>query len=117
MTDDEKKKLADSGVAVADALNRFMGQEDIYVSFLHKFLVDPTIAKLKESVQEEQASEAFECAHTLKGVAANLSLTGVLEVIVPMVETLRIGSLEGVAEQVQEFDNRCKTLKSVIEQF
>ena len=117
MTDDEKRRLADSGVAVEEALERFMGQEDIYVSFLHRFLVDPTIAQLRSCVEEEQAAEGFEWAHTLKGVAANLSLTGVLEVIAPMVETLREGSLEGVAEQVQEFDSRCETLQKVIEQF
>lgn len=117
MTDMEKQQLADSGVEVADAMHRFMGQEDIYISFLGKFLVDPTIAKLKECVRDGQVEAAFECAHTLKGVAANLSLAGVLEVIIPMVEVLRGGSLDGVAEQIQEFDGRCEKLKTLIEQF
>jgi hypothetical protein len=42
----DKEKLAEQGIDVDDALNRFMGNEDLYVKCLGQFLEDENYPKL-----------------------------------------------------------------------
>ena len=58
-------------------------------SFRHAFTEDKSFGNLEKALNEKDYKQAFEEAHTLKGVSANLSLTPLCEAICKVVEDLR----------------------------
>ena len=68
---------------------RFMGKEDMYIKFLNMFEKDDNIRKLENSIGSGDLTAAFEAAHTLKGVTANLGLTPLYNAVCNIVEPLR----------------------------
>ncbi|MEG1727607.1 MAG: Hpt domain-containing protein [Acidaminococcaceae bacterium] len=81
--------LTQWGGEVEDALARFDGDEEMYVTCLHIFAKDENFALLGEQMAAGDYEAAFDSAHTLKGVSANLSLTPLYQVICLLVEALR----------------------------
>ena len=79
MTEETKRELEQAGIRVDQLLERFMGNEGLAERFLKKFLNDANYGKLMESVQAGDPKGAFEAAHTLKGVAGNLSMQPLME--------------------------------------
>ncbi len=70
-----------------------------------------------EAFSNGDVEECFKAAHTLKGVAANLSFKAVCEAVVPIVEVFRNGSLDVSKEQMDELVKRCKAVTDVISQY
>lgn len=85
----DKSTLAKQGIDVDDALNRFMGNQPLYVKCPRQFLEDENHSKLMEALDVSDYEGAFRYAHTLKGVVGNLSLTDLYAAVVPLVESLR----------------------------
>lgn len=84
---DEMKK---NGADIKSALRSFMGKEEMYEKYLVKFLAeDPNYCNLMLSLKDKNYSEAFRCAHTLKGVSINLGLIPFYEAVSSLVEELR----------------------------
>ena len=82
-------QLKEYGVDVDTGVARFVGKQDLYVKFLGKFLQDTSFKGLKESIEKEQYPEAFEYAHSMKGVCGNLSLSPITGQVSEMTEILR----------------------------
>ena len=61
-------------VNVQDALKRIGGSMDLYKRLLKQFTGGDYIEPLEEALNSEATEEAARLVHTLKGVAANLSL-------------------------------------------
>ena len=57
-----------------DAKLRLM-MDSMVARFMFKFLEDDTMENLRSAVAERNIPDSFRAAHTLKGVAANLSFT------------------------------------------
>lgn len=116
MENTTKSFLTEAGINVESAMNRFLDDEEMYFEFLNEFLDDNLINKLEQAVNDEQVQEAFDIAHTLKGVCANLSIDSLSCIVNPMVEILRSNSLEGVKEAVSEllvaYDNVSGAIKT-----
>ena len=88
----EQKKmelLENAGIKCEEAIYRFSGNEEMFESFLKKFLTDPSYGKLEAAIKAGDYKEAFSAGHTLKGVTANLGINSVYEVLNPLVEALR----------------------------
>ena len=64
----------DEYVNVADALKRIGGSMDLYKRLLNQFTGGDHIDPLEEALNTGAMEEASRLIHTLKGVAANLSL-------------------------------------------
>ena len=62
-------------VNVPDALKRIGGSMDLYKRLLNQFSGGDHIDPLEEALNSGAMEEASRLIHTLKGVAANLSLT------------------------------------------
>ncbi|MBR3334925.1 MAG: Hpt domain-containing protein [Clostridia bacterium] len=77
------------GADVDDGLRRCMNNEGFYLRLVEKAAADPSFDKLKEAVESGDLGRGFELAHTLKGVAANLSLTPVETPVREITELLR----------------------------
>lgn len=91
-----KDELAAVGTDLQGTIARFMNKEDLYEKFLKKFLDDKSFKDLKIRLENNEVEEAFKCAHTLKGVSANLGLESVHQVVAPLVEDLRNGDMSDV---------------------
>ena len=81
--------LKNFGANVEEAMDRCLNNEAFYLKLVEKTLRDPSFGKLKQAIEEKDYSSAFELAHALKGVTANLALTPLFEPINKMTDLLR----------------------------
>lgn len=117
MDEQQKQNLRDCGISIEPALARFMDKDDMYLKFLKKFLYEnKNISGLEAGVEQQDVKSAFACAHSMKGVAANLGLDNVNEKLIPIVEILRKDSLEGVQDRMPGFVGQIERVKAVCEQ-
>ncbi len=70
-------------------MKRFMGNEALYCKILPKLFQDDNLQKLGRELETGNFESAFEAAHTLKGVSANLGLTPLYNAVCMIVEPLR----------------------------
>ena len=62
-------------INIADGTKRVMNNTKLYAKLLNKFKEDPSFGQLTEALEKGDLVSAQGFAHTLKGLAANLSLT------------------------------------------
>lgn len=89
--------LVKSGIDFNQGLRRFSNNKEMYEGCLQKFLQDPNFDGLAAALEQKDADAAFRFAHSLKGVAGNLSLQKLYLAVTPLVEELRVGHLEQAA--------------------
>lgn len=77
------------GINLDAALERFAGNEGLYIKFLNKMRTDPTFASLESAVAEKDLGAVERAAHTLKGVSANLGLDELSEKCADIVQAVR----------------------------
>lgn len=75
MTNDQMAYLQRYGIDYAEAMDRFGGNEDLFVRLATKYLNDPHFHALEAAMAEGDAAAGEREAHSLKGVAGNLSFT------------------------------------------
>jgi len=101
MDEEFRRQLIENGADVETTVKRFMGNEGLYVKFLMKFQNDKNYESLQGHIAGGEYEAAFNDAHTLKGVSANLGLNPVYEAASRLVELLRGKKPEEVdAEEV-----------------
>lgn len=93
MTTEYKETLISAGVDLEDALHRFMDNEYLLELMLKKFPADQSFIGIQTALENENCEEAFRAAHTLKGVAGNLSFIKLFTAICEQVEALRNNDL------------------------
>ncbi|MCM1104997.1 MAG: Hpt domain-containing protein [Clostridium sp.] len=118
MEDSRKEALERAGVNLNEALERFMGNEELLVRFLKKFVNDSSYQSLVKAMGEKNAKDAFEAAHALKGVCGNLSIAKLFEHVCRLVELLRGGNMGEEADQcfaevVAEYERVIDELKNL----
>lgn len=96
------EELRGWGCDVKGALERMAGDEEFYLECLNTIPEEPCFPGLEKALQERNVSQAFDCAHTLKGVLANLGLTPMFDKTVEIVEPLRAGKDEGLTGKMNE---------------
>lgn len=77
------------GVNLEEIMDRFVDDIDLYKDCLIQFSQDPSFYALKKAINEKNYTEAFDQAHTMKGVSANLGLVKLYDAICEIVEPLR----------------------------
>lgn len=100
---------------VDGALARFLDDEGLYTSCLGAVLEDQAFAGLGEALKAHEVSEAFDYAHTLKGVLANMGLTPMFDIAVRIVEPLRAGNDEGLMPIYEELLQAKERLAGLLE--
>ena len=81
--------LRSFGADVNEGLGRMMNNEAFYVRLVGMALDDRNFAKLENAIAAEDLDTAFEAAHALKGILANLSLTPMTKTASELTELLR----------------------------
>lgn len=79
------------GIDYKRTMDRFMGNEEMYKRLMVMLESDKNIGALESTLKNEDLRNAFEAAHTLKGVAANMGLDPLYRVVCNIVEPLRLG--------------------------
>ena len=106
MDERKKERLEAAGIDVEDALLRFMGNEELMMRFLLRFPKDESFEKLRQALRAEDAGEAYTAAHTLKGVAGNLSMKGLFQQASAVTEELRRGDLAAAQRGMPALEDR-----------
>ena len=71
LTQEQKERMEKNGFNVAEAMQRFMNNEQLWIKFLKKFKLDTSFGELVKAMEEKDATKAFEASHTLKGITGN----------------------------------------------
>lgn len=91
-------RLEEYGADTKSAMARFLDDEELYVSCFASFLDDEAFSQLDDALGCGDYEQAFEAAHTLKGVAGNMGLTPLYHAICDIVESLRMKEVSNIAE-------------------
>ena len=99
LTIDNLKML---GANTDEGLARCLGKEDFYLRMVNLMLQDNQVENLQKAVAEGNLDAAFEAAHALKGVTANLGLTPIRTPATEITELLRARTEMDYTELVEE---------------
>ena len=114
MNAERRTRLEEAGIDVGEALERMLGSEALLERLLGKFPADPNFAALCEALAEGDAQRAVAAAHTLKGVCANLSMTGLHSLFTRQVEALRGGDMSAAAQLMEQIAPAMATVTAAI---
>ena len=84
MTNDQTAMLARYGIDYAEAMERFCGNESLFARIAVKYLDDPHV----------DAAAAEREAHSLKGVAGNLSFVRLYDLAARVTDALRANDID-----------------------
>ena len=104
MDESKRKVLAEVGIDVEDALERFMQREDLLERFMKKFLENFSYNELKQAAAEGNPEKMLAASHSLKGMCANLSITKLTDLFTEQVALLRAGDFAGAAAMMGEIE-------------
>jgi HPt (histidine-containing phosphotransfer) domain-containing protein len=96
-----QEKLVRYGVNFQATMERFVNSERLYLRCLDMLAKDDNLGKLGKALDEGDLHAAFEAAHTLKGVVANMGLTPLYKTIDQITEPLRAGEQKDYTEDYQ----------------
>lgn len=108
------EELKSAGIDYASGVKRFSNKAALYEKYLVKFFSDPSFSALGEYISGKDYEEAFKCAHTLKGLSGNLSLTGFYEQLSVMVEALRNNEPDSVEEMYDELTKIYESMRILV---
>ncbi len=105
--------LKDFGANVSEGLDRCLNNESFYLRLVKTAANDQNFEKLADAARKGDLSAAFEAAHALKGVMANLSLTPILEPVSEMTELLRAGKEMDYGSYLKQINDARQDLLSL----
>ena len=82
-------ELEEAGVNVPEALEQIGGDEEVYLYVLRRFANDRGIDSLVKAFEKNDMGNAFDVAHTLKGMYASIYFQREFEICSEIVELLR----------------------------
>lgn len=101
------------GADVDEGLRRCMNNEEFYLKMVAKAAQNDSFEKLEGALKENNLEAAFDAAHALKGVFANLALSPVRDPICEIVELLRSKTQMDYAPLVQKILEKRNELKAL----
>lgn len=101
------------GADVEEGLRRCMNNEEFYLKMVAKAAQNDSFEKLEGAVKEGDLGAAFDAAHALKGVLANLALSPIHEPICEIVEFLRGKTQMDYSPLVQKILEKRNELKAL----
>ena len=82
--------LKQFGANTEEGIARCVNMEPLYLKLVKNASSDAGFAKLEEAINAGDLDAAFDAAHGLKGILANLALTPILDPVSEVTEHLRI---------------------------
>lgn len=117
MTAEQTVKLEELGVNIDETLERFVDNEDLYFRCLNKLVDDKNYDNMNLAIEKKDPQAAFDAAHALKGVTANLGLDKLFKEMRIITEVFRAGSLEYDTDNMSKlryaYDEAIDTIKNL----
>jgi len=107
-------ELSKWGCDVNTALDRFDGDRELYLECLEIFDNDKNFTDLGNLLQGKKYADAFNCAHALKGVIANLSLGPLLVAVTDVSDHLKYGEYEKAAKDYEKLVTTKKQYDKIV---
>lgn len=104
------EKLREFGADVDDGITRCLNNADFYTNLVGKLTEDKTLYLLEQQLIRKDLDGAFETAHSLKGVYANLSLTPLIGPVTDITELLRNRTNTEYTELMDKLKNEFERL-------
>jgi len=101
------------GADVDEGIKRCVNNEDFYLRMVRKAVDDKSFERLQEQLAVKDLKGAFETAHALKGVWANLALTPILTPVAEMTELLRSGTDTDYTKYLEEISASLTELRTL----
>lgn len=108
------EKLSEWGCDTQKAIERMLGDRELYVNMLYKYREMLDIQGLCALIEDKKTGEAFETAHNLKGVFGNLSLDPLYKLTCRIVDILRAGGCEGLDVLTAELKTEKKKFDDIL---
>ncbi|MBK5254253.1 MAG: Hpt domain-containing protein [Peptostreptococcaceae bacterium] len=105
--------LIEYGVDIEDVKKRFVEDEEFYRECLDMFCDDNSLEQLKLAIDKGEIQEAFNAAHTIKGIAGNLGLTPLFDAVSELVEDLRADKIEGALKKYTNIELEYEKVKAI----
>lgn len=110
-------RLSLYGADTQGTMERLLGDKEFYRECVYGFLEDENFLQLSEAVSAQNYEKAFENAHALKGVSANLGLTPLYASICELVESLRAGDSSKAVPQLNRIaGEKCRLERALKEE-
>ena len=106
--------LSEYGADISGITERFLNDEQLYKNCIHAFYGDSAFSSLGISIKTGNYDDAFNYAHTLKGVSGNMGLIPLYNFIADLVESLRSKDYSQVDYQYQKVMNEYKRSKDLL---
>lgn len=97
-------KLKAVGIDYEEGLERFSGNEQLYIKYLNKLLAIDTYEEMREAALAGKIQEAFEAAHKLKAFIGNLSISHFYDKIKTLTEEFRAGVARDYGPDFEKLD-------------
>ena len=101
------------GANVDEGITRCMGNEQFYMKLVRKFLEDTRLDTLEQQLAQGDLDSAFETAHALKGMCANLAITPMTIPVTEMTELLRQRTQMDYSGQHAQAKEQFEKIKSI----
>ena len=101
------------GADVDEGITRCMGNEQFYMKLVGKLLEDTRLDTLEQQLAQGDLDSAFETAHALKGMCANLAITPMTIPVTEMTEFLRSRTRMDYSGLLAQSKEQFEKLKSI----
>ncbi len=108
------EELQELGFDYEKTLPRFLKNEEFYISCLKELLEEEDYVELGELLEQEDIAHAFEVAHGLKGITANMGIADLETKLGVLVENLRVGQKEKALPLYNELMQTKRKLDEII---
>lgn len=112
MTVKQRLMLVRLGVDVESILDSFCNNDEAYINCLKKFINDQSYNRMLQGIEKSNATEAFEGAHSLKGISGNMGFAELYNETATITEVFRTGNLD---YEVDNLDKLKQAYERVIE--
>jgi HPt (histidine-containing phosphotransfer) domain-containing protein len=108
-------RLSEAGIDAAQGISRVGGNEALYQKLLRKFLQEGTYSGLLTCIENKQWPEAAEKIHTLKGLAANLSIEELRGESIQAEQHLKAGNPpENMPTLIRSYEKATEAIRSLL---
>ena len=108
------ESLKSFGANVEEGMARCLNREDFYLRLVRMAASDSNFEALREAIDAGNLDKAFEAAHALKGVTANLALTPLYEPIADITEHLRAREDIDYTDWLMTISNRVAAFRALV---
>lgn len=116
MTEKLTTELNAIGADVNEGLEICMNMKPLYKKLLEMFVRDPNFALMQAAIEEGDCPKAYEYAHALKGVTANIGFRHLWEPLIRIMQEMKEEHIEQVRDQlvplVERYNDTCRVIRT-----